>query len=142
MRLLAATLLVAGLAAGCSKGGSQSTGSAPKPAEAPPTGAPSQAAAPAGPVTIKLANLAIEQPAVTVPAGTTVIWSNAETNGVPHNIVAGMVEGTMAHPDGTFGSPALFNPGQTFEHTFTSAGTYHYYCSVHPAQMQGTVTVS
>jgi plastocyanin len=132
------------LATGCSKGSEKAA--APKPAgNEQPAAAPAQppaAAIAAAPVTIRLANLAIEQPAVTVPAGTKVVWSNAETNGVPHNIVSGMVQGTMAHPDAAFGSPALFNPGQSFEHTFASAGTFHYYCSVHPQQMQGTVTVS
>lgn len=140
-RLLIAALLVVGVVTGCSKSNEQSTGAAPEPAAASPTAAPSQAAAPATPVTIKLVNQAIEQPAVTVPAGTKIVWSNAETNGVPHNIVSGMVEGTMAHADGAFGSTALFNPGQTFEHTFASAGTFHYYCSVHPQQMTGTITV-
>jgi len=31
-------------------------------------------------------------------------------------------------------------PGSTFEHTFATAGTYAYHCSIHPA-MKGTITV-
>jgi plastocyanin len=143
--MLAATLLVTGVltTTACSKGGQrpQATGE-PAGSEASPTAAPSQPAAPAGPVTIKLVNQAIEQPAVTVAKGTKIVWSNTETNGVPHNIVSGTIQGTTAQPDGLFASAALFNPGQSFEHTFASAGTFPYYCSVHPEQMKGTVTVS
>jgi plastocyanin len=35
----------------------------------------------------------------------------------------------------------LIAPGQTFEHTFTEAGQYPYYCALHP-NMVGTVSVS
>ncbi|MCH6571973.1 MAG: hypothetical protein IH780_05365, partial [Thaumarchaeota archaeon] len=43
-------------------------------------------------------------------------------------------------PDGTFDS-SLFMAGTTFEHTFDEAGTYDYFCMVHP-WMTGTVQVN
>jgi plastocyanin len=92
-------------------------------------------------VTITYANIAIDRPALTVPVGTTVVWANAETTALPHNVTSGSVEGTTPHPDGAYASAPLLNPGEKFEHTFTAPGTYHYYCSVHLAQMQGTITV-
>ena len=77
----------------------------------------------------------------TVAVGTTVVWANAETNGVPHNVTSGTVQGTTPQADGKFASVPLFNPGEKFEHTFSAPGTYPYYCTVHLAQMQGTITV-
>jgi plastocyanin len=53
------------------------------------------------------------------------------TTGTAHNITA---------DDGSFASGTL-PPGQSFEATFTAAGTYHYHCSIHPA-MKGTVIVT
>jgi plastocyanin len=41
--------------------------------------------------------------------------------------------------DGSFKS-ALFGQGGTFNHTFTKAGTYPYYCAIHP-NMLGTIIV-
>ena len=38
-------------------------------------------------------------------------------------------------------SSGNINPGGTFQHTFTTAGTYAYHCSIHPA-MKGTITVN
>ena len=126
------------LASGCSR--SKGTTGAAKPAtsEASPSSAP---APPPAPVTITYANIAIDHPAVTVPVGTTVVWANAEPTALPHNVTSGTIDGTTPHPDGKFASAPLFNPGEKFEHTFTAPGTYHYYCSVHLAQMQGTITV-
>jgi plastocyanin len=53
------------------------------------------------------------------------------TTGTAHNITA---------DDDSFASGVL-SPGQSFEATFTAAGTYHYHCSIHPA-MKGTVIVT
>ena len=46
---------------------------------------------------------------------------------------------TVTSRDGAFGSGAI-PPGGTYTHTFTSPGTYQYYCLYHP-WMTGTVTV-
>lgn len=71
----------------------------------------------------------------TVDVGGHVTWNNDDTAG--HTITSG----TPADgPDGTFDS-GLFMPGATFEFEFNEAGTYPYFCIVHP-WMTGTVTVS
>jgi len=62
----------------------------------------------------------------TVKAGTTVTW----TNDVPH---------TIASSSKLFKSKAL-DTGDKFSFTFTTPGTYEYFCSVHP-HMTGAVVV-
>ncbi|MGK3207179.1 cupredoxin domain-containing protein [Amycolatopsis sp. MEPSY49] len=68
---------------------------------------------------------------LTISVGDTVTWTNHDT--APHNIV--VTDGPEK-----FTSPTL-QTGQTFSHTFTKAGTYSYYCSIHP-DMKATVTVT
>lgn len=68
---------------------------------------------------------------LTINVGDTVTWTNHDT--APHNIV--ITDGPEK-----FTSPTLQN-GQTFSHTFTQAGKYSYYCSIHP-DMKATVTVT
>jgi plastocyanin len=63
---------------------------------------------------------------ITVPSGTTVVWTNQGE--MPHSVTA---------HDGSFAS-GLLNPGETYEVTFYEVGTYTYQCS---DAMQGSVTV-
>ena len=51
--------------------------------------------------------------------------------------------GTPGHPDGLWDS-GILNTGATFSFTFTSAGTFNYFCTPHGAccGMIGTVTVT
>ncbi len=71
---------------------------------------------------------------VSVSVGETVTWSNDDT--AAHTVTSG----TPPDADGTFDS-SLFMAGTTFEHTFDEAGTYDYFCMVHP-WMTGTVQVN
>ncbi len=73
-----------------------------------------------------IANFSLES--LTVQVGDTVVWRNDDS--APHTSTAG---------DGTWDSQNL-GAGDTFEHTFTSAGTFEYFCAVHPT-MTGTVEV-
>ncbi len=59
---------------------------------------------------------------LTVPAGSTVTWTNQDT--APHDVktTSGPVQ---------IHSPML-NKGQSWSFTFTTAGSYAYYCTVHP----------
>jgi plastocyanin len=66
--------------------------------------------------------------ASTVKAGTTVTWINEDD--APH---------TVASSNKLFKSKAL-DTGDKFSFTFTTPGTYAYFCSVHP-HMTGTVVV-
>jgi plastocyanin len=68
-------------------------------------------------------------PATTaVPVGTTVTWTNRDD--VPHNVVS---------TEKKFASPVL-DTDEKFSHTFDTAGTFKYYCSIHP-RMTGQVVV-
>jgi len=71
---------------------------------------------------------------VTIDIGGEVIWENNDT--AAHTITSGTaVEG----PSGVFDS-SLIMAGSSFSHTFDSAGTYDYFCMVHP-WMSGVVIV-
>jgi amicyanin len=67
---------------------------------------------------------------LTIAVGDTVTWTNHDT--APHNVV--ISDGPVK-----FTSPTL-ETGDTYTYTFTVAGTYDYYCSIHP-DMQASVTV-
>jgi plastocyanin len=71
---------------------------------------------------------------VQVSVGSTVTWTNNDAQ--PHTATSGQ----NATPDGTFDS-GIMAPGATFEHTFTEAGEFPYFCLLHP-NMVGTVSVS
>ena len=72
---------------------------------------------------------------VTVAAGTTITWINDDS--VVHTVTSGKTtEGTT----GLFDS-SIFSSGKSFKYTFTNAGTYDYFCNVHP-WMAGIVNVS
>ncbi|WP_419538260.1 cupredoxin domain-containing protein [Mycobacterium colombiense] len=88
--------------------------------------------APAAPVRgdqVTIDGFAFAPVTLTVPAGTTVTWTNRDEE--PH---------TVAASDGSFHSPGM-GTGATFAHTFSTAGTFDYVCSIHP-MMRGTVVVT
>jgi len=71
---------------------------------------------------------------VVITVGGTVTWENTDT--MAHTSSSG----TPADgPDGVFDS-SLVMAGASFSHTFDSAGTFDYFCMVHP-WMTGTVIV-
>lgn len=65
---------------------------------------------------------------ITVHVGDTVTWTN--TGQAPHTATA---------TNGSFNT-GLLHHGQSGSHTFNTAGTFSYYCAVHP-YMKGTVVV-
>ena len=65
---------------------------------------------------------------VSVPLGTTVIWTNHDD--VPHNVVS---------TEQKFRSPVL-DTDERFSHRFDSPGAYTYFCSIHP-KMSGRIVV-
>jgi plastocyanin len=84
-----------------------------------------------------------EASTVTITAGQKVRWVWGSTN---HNVVSG----SNAVPDNQFCSPgdtscattALTGPETVYEHTFTTPGTYPYFCRQHAASgMTGTIVV-
>jgi plastocyanin len=66
-------------------------------------------------------------PELTVAAGTTVTWTNADA--ALHTVVGSGLSGELAASGGTF------------EHTFDEAGSFPYACTIHPS-MTGTITVT
>lgn len=95
-----------------------------------PTSAP--AAATTSPVasdSVTIHNFAFGPQIVTIKVGTTVHWTNRDTEA--H---------TVTSDTGAFNSPVL-QPGATYAHTFTKPGTYSYHCTIHPF-MTAKVVVS
>ncbi|MFL6474406.1 MAG: plastocyanin/azurin family copper-binding protein [Nitrososphaera sp.] len=149
-----ATTGAATTAAAATSGGAATTGPAATTSGATPAtsgtnttsgGANGAAATGAGtsvsiaPGSSSLTDTAFQPNPASVSVGDTVTWTNNDSQ--PHTVVSGS-NGT---PDGKFDSSPNFNPlivpGGTFEHTFTEAGDYPYYCALHP-NMVGTVSVS
>ena len=73
---------------------------------------------------------------IQVTLGTTVTWTNQDT--VPHNVTFSPVVLTASND----WESGLLYPGQSFNYTFTSRGTYQYHCQEHPFEMTGTVIVT
>jgi plastocyanin len=67
-----------------------------------------------------------------VAKGTKVTWTNKDS--AAHTVTSG----TRPTKDGTF--DGQLPGGGTFSFTFTAAGTFSYFCSIH-SSMNGTVTV-
>jgi len=74
----------------------------------------------------------------TVDVGGVVTMTNTDPTGV-HTFTSGTVNGFTPSPDGTFDSSVLMS-GDTFEHKFSSTGTYDYYCMLH-TWMTGKIIV-
>lgn len=89
---------------------------------------------PANTSVVIMQNIAYVPPTLTISVGQTVLWENMDS--VSHTVSSG----TPGNLDGKFRSSTLV-PGQTFQFTFTTAGTYPYFCEIHGAQMTGTITV-
>jgi plastocyanin len=79
-------------------------------------------------VQVNIDNFVFGPQTVTVPVGATVTWTNKDD--IPHTTVS---------TDGVFKSKVM-DTDEKFTYTFTKAGTYSYYCSVHP-KMTGKVVV-
>jgi plastocyanin len=75
---------------------------------------------------------------IAVPAGTTVAWFNDDP-GQLHTVTSGTSDDESI-------SGKIFNSGgipygSFFQYTFDQAGTFHYYCAIHP-WITGSVTVN
>jgi plastocyanin len=107
---------------------------------APGYATPVPMATPAAPgeVMVVMRNIAFNQGTVTIHVGQTVTWRNDDTD--PHTTTSGSCPGGVCTPMMGWDSGTL-NPGQSFSHQFTTAGTFPYYCQIHGAMMQGTISV-
>jgi LysM repeat protein len=107
---------------------SQAPGATPTPPATMPSGGAT--------VAVSMQNIAFNPASLTVHVGTTVVWTNNESDGIQHTVTSG----APGAPSGVFDSGTL-NPGQSFRFTFNSTGTFAYYCRIHGAHMTGSVTV-
>ncbi len=83
-------------------------------------------------------------------SGAAVVWTNKGTIG--HTVTTCDTANSPpsgACPSGmdasgldSFNSPTIAGGGATYSHVFTKAGTYYYYCAIHPSTMHGKVVVS
>jgi plastocyanin len=76
---------------------------------------------------VAIDNFTFSPAQLTVKAGTTVTWKNQDD--IPHTVVSA----------GKFKSKAL-DTDDSYSFTFTAAGDYTYFCSLHP-HMTGTIKV-
>jgi plastocyanin len=99
----------------------------------PPAKHAAVTAAPASPVTaapaVHISNFTFGPAMLKVRVGQTVTWTNDDD--IPHTVVA---------IDHSFKSKVL-DTGEHFTFTFTKAGTFGYFCSLHP-HMTGKVMVT
>ena len=77
---------------------------------------------------VTIDNFSFTAPELTVAVGTTVKWVNHDD--IPHNVVA---------TNKAFRSKPL-DTDDSYSFTFASAGTYDYFCGLHP-KMQGKIIV-
>jgi plastocyanin len=77
---------------------------------------------------VKIDNYTFEPQKLTIKAGTTVTWKNQDD--IPH---------TVTSTTRAFKSKAL-DTDDSFSFTFTTPGTYEYFCSLHP-HMTATIVV-
>lgn len=81
-------------------------------------------------VQINIFNYKFDPATVTVPAGTTITWTNKDE--IPH---------TVASTNKSFKGSGGLDTGDSYSYTFTKPGTYSYFCTLHPF-MKGTVVVT
>jgi len=92
-----------------------------------------QNAAPAAPAAaaaaVSIDNFTFTPQSLTVKAGTTVTWTNRDD--IPHGIAA---------TNNAFARSRAMDTDQSYSFTFTTPGTYQYFCYIHP-HMVGTIVV-
>jgi len=72
------------------------------------------------PAEVKIDNFSFAPPELRVPIGATVIWTNRDD--IPHTVVS---------TEKVFKSKVL-DSDEKYSFTFTTAGTFTYFCSIHP----------
>lgn len=87
------------------------------------------AAAQKAPATVSIDNFTFNPGTLTVKAGTTVTWTNRDD--IAHG---------MAWTNNTFQRSKAMDTGDSASVTFSTPGTYQYFCYIHP-HMTGTVVV-
>jgi plastocyanin len=125
---LVALMAASAVATACGSSSNGGVASSPTPSTpATATTASSGAPVPGG-STVEINNFMFTPMSLTVAVRTTVTWKFDDST-----------DHTVAADDKSFTSPAM-GKGQTYTHTFKTAGTVKYHCSIHPF-MTGTIIV-
>jgi plastocyanin len=97
------------------------------------TTAPAPSPTPAATAPVSIVDFGFSPSSITVSAGTTVVWTN--TGQSIHSVTSdtGAFDSNPSCPTGS-----CLDPGATYSHTFSTAGTFAYHCRVH-SNMVGTV---
>jgi amicyanin len=78
---------------------------------------------------VSIDNFTFSPPKLTVKAGTTITWTNKDD--IPHGI---------GSSNNAFARSKALDTDDAFSFTFTTPGTYQYFCYIHP-HMVGTIVV-
>jgi plastocyanin len=81
------------------------------------------------PVAVSIDNFTFAPQTLTVKAGTTVTWTNKDD--IPHGIAA---------TNNAFARSKALDTDDSYSFTFTTPGSYQYFCYIHP-HMTGTIVV-
>ena len=109
--------------------GADGTAPPPDPIEEPPTEPTPPPPPPSGPGSVSIFDNGYTPTSLTIAEGSTITWTN--TGVVPH---------TATDRAGSFDSGILMG-GDTYNKTFSTAGTFNYFCTIHP-DMTATITVT
>ncbi len=118
--------------AGCGSSSSTASSSTSSTTAAAAATAPAASSTPqSGLVNVKYQNISISPANITVKVGSTIKWTNFDM--VDHNVTS--LSGPVSFHSADFGQNG------TFEYKTTTPGVIHYQCTIHPASMNGTITV-
>jgi amicyanin len=78
---------------------------------------------------VDIKNFAFSPSTLTIKVGETVTWTNDDST-----------SHTVTSDSGSELGSGSISPGQTYSHTFNTAGTFDYHCSIHTS-MKGEVIV-
>ena len=84
--------------------------------------------------TVSLIGSVFDPTPLRVPLGSTVIWTNRDA--IAHTVTSGV----PGAPDGAWDGQ-LGGAGATFTWTFSTAGSFAYYCRFHAGLMHGVIEV-
>lgn len=98
-----------------------------------PTLMPTSTALPAAALKVEIKEYSLLD--ITIPTGASIEWTS--THFAQHTITSG----NPGAPGGVFGSATL-EQDDKFEFAFTTAGTFAYYCTIHPDSMRATIEVA
>lgn len=90
---------------------------------------------PEKPVSVEMSYMRFVPNEVTVQVGCPVVWTNRDGTNA-HEVTSG----TPELPTDVFGSGDLRN-GDTFSFTFETAGTFTYFCAIHPDLMRDATVI-